>query len=115
MSKDPQFGPMLMFGLGGIYVEVLKDVSFRIAPIIPREADEMINSIKSIALLKGARGEKPADIDSIKEGLLRLSQLVTDFPMIKELDINPLKVFPAEGKGGSVAIDARISIELEKQ
>jgi acyl-CoA synthetase (NDP forming) len=115
MSKDPQFGPMLMFGLGGIYVEVLKDVSFRIAPIIPREADEMINSIKSIALLKGARGEKPADIDSIKEGLLRLSQLVTDFPVIKELDINPLKVFPAEGKGGAVAIDARISIELEKQ
>jgi len=114
MSKDPQFGPMLMFGLGGIYVEVLKDVSFRIAPIIPREADEMINSIKSIALLKGARGEKPVDIESIKEGLLRLSQLVSDFPMIKELDINPLKVFPAEGKGGAVAIDARISIELEK-
>jgi len=114
MSKDPQFGPMLIFGLGGIYVEVLKDVSFRIAPIIPREADEMINSIKSIALLKGARGEKPVDIESIKEGLLRLSQLVSDFPMIKELDINPLKVFPAEGKGGAVAIDARISIELEK-
>ena len=114
MSKDPQFGPMLMFGLGGIYVEVLKDVSFRIAPILPREAAEMIDSIKSAALLKGARGERPVDIDSIKEGLLRLSQLVTDFPMIKELDINPLKVFPSEERSGSIAIDARISIEIEK-
>lgn len=114
VTKDAQFGPMLMFGLGGIYVEVLKDVSFRIAPIVPREAGEMVDSIKSVALLKGARGEKPVDIDSIKEGLLRLSQLVTDFPMIKELDINPLKVFPADAKGGCVAIDARISIELEK-
>ena len=114
MTKDPQFGPMLMFGLGGIYVEVLKDVSFRIAPILPREASEMIDSIKSVELLKGARGEKPVDIDSIKEGLLRLSQLVVDFPVIKELDINPLNVFPADGKGGCVAIDARISIELEK-
>lgn len=115
MTKDPQFGPMLMFGLGGIYVEVLKDVSFRIAPITPREAGEMIDSIKSVALLKGARGEKPADIDSIKEGLLRLSQMVTDFPMIKELDINPLKVFSAGDKGGSIAIDARISLDLEKK
>jgi acetyltransferase len=115
MTKDPQFGPMLMFGLGGIYVEVLKDVAFRIAPITPREAGEMIDSIKSVALLKGARGEKPADIDSIKEGLLRLSQMVTDFPMIKELDINPLKVFSAGDKGGSIAIDARISIDLDKK
>ncbi|MFA5147792.1 MAG: acetate--CoA ligase family protein [Candidatus Omnitrophota bacterium] len=115
MTRDPQFGPMLMFGLGGIYVEVLKDVAFRIAPITPREAGEMIDSIKSIALLKGARGEKPADIDSIKEGLLRLSQMVTDFPMIRELDINPLKVFSADDKGGSIAIDARISIDLEKK
>ena len=114
MSKDAQFGPMLMFGLGGIYVEVLKDVAFKIAPILPREAAEMIDMIKSSALLKGSRGERPVDLDSIKEGLLRLSQLVTDFPVIKELDINPLKVFPAEGKGGCVAIDARIAIELEK-
>ncbi len=110
MSKDPQFGSMLMFGLGGVYVEVLKDVSFRIAPITSREADEMIEGIRSIALLKGARGEKPANLESVKEGLLRLSQLVTDFPMIKELDINPLKVFSVD-KGNSIAIDARISIE----
>jgi len=74
----------------------------------------MIDEIKSSALLKGSRGERPVDIDSIREGLLRLSQLVTDFPMIKELDINPLKVFPSGARFGSVAIDARISIELEK-
>lgn len=112
MTKDAQFGPMLMFGLGGIYVEVLKDVSFRIAPITSREASEMINGIRSVALLKGARGEKPADIESIKDSLLRLSQMVTEFPMIRELDINPLKVFSVD-QGGSVAIDARISIDIK--
>lgn len=109
MSNDPQFGPLLMFGLGGIYVEVLKDVSFRVAPITSREAKAMIDEIRSVALLRGARGEKPADIESIKEGLLRLSQLVIDFPVISELDVNPLMVFPAD-KGGSVAIDVRINI-----
>ncbi|MFH0772621.1 MAG: acetate--CoA ligase family protein [Candidatus Omnitrophota bacterium] len=111
MTKDPQFGPMLMFGLGGIYVEILKDVSFRIAPITPRQAGEMIESIRSIDLLKGARGERPSDIDSIKDCLLRLSQMITDFPMIKELDINPLNIFSVD-KGGSVAIDARIAVEI---
>ncbi len=111
MTRDAQFGPMLMFGLGGIYVEVLKDVSFRIAPITSREASEMIEGIRSVALLKGARGEKPVDMESIKDSLLRLSQLVTEFPMIRELDINPLKVFTADC-GGSVAIDARISIDV---
>lgn len=109
MTKDPQFGPLLMFGLGGIYVEVLKDVSFRIAPIAARAAKEMIDEIRSVALLRGARGEKPTDIESIKDGLLRLSQLVMDFPIISELDINPLMVFSVE-KGGSIAIDVRITI-----
>lgn len=109
MSKDSQFGPLLMFGLGGIYVEVLKDVSFRIAPITSRESKTMIDEIRSVALLRGARGEKPTDIESIKEGLIRLSQLVMDFPIISELDINPLMVFPAD-KGGSIAIDVRINI-----
>jgi acetyltransferase len=112
MTKDAQFGPMLMFGLGGIYVEVLKDVSFRVAPITAREATEMIEGIRSVALLKGVRGEKPADIESIKDSLLRLSQMVTEFPMIRELDINPLKVFSVD-QGGSVAIDARISIDIK--
>jgi len=108
MNKDPQFGPLLMFGLGGIYVEVLKDVSFRVAPITDSEAWEMISEIKSYPILKGVRGEKPADINSIVNALLRLSQLVTDFPNILEMDINPLMVYD-KGKG-SVATDVRISL-----
>jgi acetyl coenzyme A synthetase (ADP forming)-like protein len=109
MSKDPQFGPMLMFGLGGIYVEVLKDVTFRIAPINRDDAHEMVTGIRSYALLSGVRGEQPVDVRAIEESLLRLSQLVTDFPEIVELDINPLAVFP---KGRNpVAIDARLTIE----
>ena len=108
MSKDPQFGPLLMFGLGGIYVEALKDVAFRIAPISVDDADAMIHEIRSFPLLRGVRGEKPADIAAIKNSLVRLSQLVTDFPEIIELDINPLMVF-AEGLGAT-AIDARITL-----
>lgn len=108
MNKDPQFGPLLMFGLGGIYVEALKDVSFRVAPITESEAWEMISEIKSFPLLRGIRGEKSADIDSIVDSLLRLSQLVTDFPNILEMDINPLMVYD-KGKR-SVATDVRISL-----
>lgn len=108
MSRDPQFGPLLMFGLGGIYIEVLKDVTFRIAPIGPNEAEEMIHEIRSLPLLKGVRGEKPVDINALVDAILRLSQLVTDFPDILEMDINPLIVFP-EG-GGAMAIDARMTI-----
>jgi acetyltransferase len=109
MTKDPQFGPMLMFGLGGIYVEVLKDVTFRIAPISRDDARNMVTGIQSYALLSGVRGEEPVDVKAIEEGLLRLSQLVTDFPEIVELDINPLVVFP-KGRE-AVAIDARLTIE----
>lgn len=109
INKDPQFGPMIMFGLGGIYVEILKDVSFRIAPIIESDAREMIEEIKTIKLLKGARGAKPSDINSIVEILLKISQLVTDFPEIMEMDINPLFV-KAEGLG-SIAGDVRIRIK----
>jgi len=108
MTRDPQFGPMLMFGLGGIYVEVLKDVAFRIAPITRADAEGMIGEIRSIALLRGARGEEPADLAAVTDALLRLSQLVTDFPEIVEMDINPLKVFP-EGQG-VVALDARLTL-----
>ncbi|MDO8136352.1 MAG: acetate--CoA ligase family protein [Candidatus Brocadiales bacterium] len=107
-TLDPQFGPLLMFGLGGIYVEVLKDVSFRVAPITQRDAREMLGEIRAYPLLKGARGESPVDLEAIVEGLQRLSQLVTDFPQVLELDINPLSVLP-KGKG-AVAIDARINI-----
>ena len=108
INKDPQFGHMIMFGLGGIYVEVLKDVSFRIAPITRSVAREMINEIKSINLLRGVRGENPSDIQSVVEVLLKISQLVTDFPDIIEMDINPLFVLE-EGKG-SIAGDVRIRI-----
>ena len=108
MSRDPHFGPLLMFGLGGIYVEVLKDVAFRVAPLGPEDAREMVGEIRTAALLKGARGEPPADVDAIVDGLLRLSRLVVDFADIQELDINPLMVRPA-GQG-AVAIDARIGL-----
>ncbi|MGC9394228.1 MAG: acetate--CoA ligase alpha subunit [Anaerolineae bacterium] len=106
MSRDPQFGPLVAFGLGGIYVEALKDVSFRIAPFSPREADEMIREIHAYPLLEGVRGEPPADHMAMVDALLRISQLVTDFPEIVELDINPLMVFE-EGRG-AMAIDMRL-------
>ena len=108
MNEDPQFGPMIMFGLGGIYVEALKDVSFRIAPLSRQVAREMIEEIKTIKLLKGTRGEDPSDIDSIIEIILRVSQLVTDFPEILEMDINPL--FVKKQGEGSIAGDVRIRI-----
>jgi acyl-CoA synthetase (NDP forming) len=108
ISGDPQFGPMIMFGLGGIYVEILKDVSFRIAPISEQVAREMIGEIKTIKLLRGTRGEAPSDIESIIDVLLRMSQLVTDFPEIMEMDINPL--FVMKRGEGSIAGDARIRI-----
>ncbi len=109
MSRDPQFGPMMMFGLGGIYVEVLKDVTFRIAPLTERDAREMLTEIRGAKLLTGARGEKPVDIETLVESMLRLSQLVSDFPEIVEMDINPLKVQPVDG--GAIAIDSRITIK----
>lgn len=106
MNRDPQFGPLVMFGLGGIYVEVLKDVSFRIAPFSRREANEMMREIRSFALLRGVRGQARSDIETIAETLLKLSQLVTDFPEIVEMDINPLMVFE-EGRG-VMGIDMRL-------
>jgi acetyltransferase len=108
MVRDPQFGPVIMFGLGGIYVEVLKDVSFRIAPLTVEDANEMIREIRSFPLLQGARGEPATDLDGIVESLLRLSQMVIDFPEIFEIDINPLKAFP-EGRP-PVALDARLTV-----
>ena len=104
VTSDRTFGHMIMFGLGGIYVEILKDVSFRIIPVTRREALSMVNEVKSSALLRGIRGEKPADIDAIVECILNLSHLVTDFPLIQELDINPLLV----REKGAIALDTRI-------
>jgi len=108
MSRDPQFGPLLMFGLGGIYVEVLKDVSFRVAPVSRRDAEEMVREIRSWPLLAAYRGSEPADEGAIVEALLRASRLSCDFPEIQELDINPLLVLP-KGKGIR-AIDCRMTI-----
>lgn len=106
MNRDPQFGPLVMFGLGGIYVEVLKDVSFRIAPFSRQEADEMVREIRSFDLLRGIRGQARAHIEAVVDTLLKVSQLVTDFPDIVEMDINPLMVFE-EGQG-VMAIDMRL-------
>ncbi|MDG5815430.1 acetate--CoA ligase family protein [Chitinispirillales bacterium ANBcel5] len=111
MNKDPQFGPILMFGLGGIFVEVLKDVTFGLAPLTREECLSMIESTKSYKLLTGARGQKPYDINAIVNNLQRLSQLVLDFPEIDEIDMNPLKV-GHEGDGASV-VDARIILSKE--
>ena len=108
MKRDPQFGALLMFGFGGIYVEIIKDVSFRLAPLKELGALHMIESTKAGKLLLGVRGEKPSDIQSIVECLERMSQLVIDFPEIQEIDINPLLVFE-QGKG-SKAVDARMVI-----
>ncbi len=108
MSRDPQFGPLLMFGLGGIAVEVLKDVAFRVAPVSRRDAREMVHDIRGYPLLAGFRGSEPMDEDAIVDALVRLSRLSVDFPEIQELDINPVIVMP-RGKGLR-AIDCRMAI-----
>jgi acetyl coenzyme A synthetase (ADP forming)-like protein len=104
LSRDPQFGPLLMFGLGGLYVEVLEDVSSRIAPISYDEALAMIQEVRSFPILREVRGERPVDLEAIADCLVRVSQLAVDFPQIAELDINPLVV----GEKGAVAVDARL-------
>jgi 4-hydroxybutyrate---CoA ligase (ADP-forming) len=108
-KQDQLFGPLVMVGLGGIYVEVLKDVVFRLAPIDEQEAEKMVDSIKAIKLLKGIRGEAPSDLAAVVDSLQRLSQLITDFPEIEEFDINPLLVLES-GKGVRVA-DVRIGLK----
>ncbi len=113
MTRDAQFGPMLMFGLGGIFVEVMKDVTFYLAPITADEAMQMLKSTKSYALLKGARGEAPVDLDQIAGGLQRISQLVTDFPQIVEMDINPFLVGPVGSR--AVVADARMILSGVKK
>jgi acetate---CoA ligase (ADP-forming) len=109
MNRDPHFGPLMMFGMGGTMVEVLKDVSFYLAPLTAEEAKQMLINTKTYKMLKGVRGDKGVDIDAIAEGLQRLSQLVTEFPQIQELDINPYVVGP-EGTT-AIAVDARMSVE----
>jgi len=107
--QDPNFGPVVLIGLGGIFVEVFEEVALRVAPITHLEASEMIDELRGAPILKGARGHKPSDIGSMVEALLRLSQLLIDFPEIRELDINPLRVF--QENNGCRALDARIMIQ----
>jgi acyl-CoA synthetase (NDP forming) len=105
--KDPQFGQALMFGLGGIFVELLKDVTFRIAPITRQDAEEMITEVKAYPLLKGYRNTPPADINAIVTVLLNTSKLIMDYPEIKELDLNPVMAY----EKGVKTVDARIILE----
>ncbi len=104
VSTDPQFGPVLMFGLGGVLVEVLKDVSFRIIPIVARDARQMIHEIKGFPLLEGYRGQDPADLAALESLLLRVSDFVEHNPQVSELDLNPVFAY----KDGALAVDARI-------
>ncbi|MEW6423961.1 MAG: acetate--CoA ligase family protein, partial [Bacillota bacterium] len=106
-KRDAEFGPVIVFGLGGIYTEVLKDVSFRLAPLAEEEAREMIGEIKSAGILAGARGTPAANIPALVETLMRLAQLVVDFPELAEIDVNPL----AAGPEGVLALDARAVLE----
>ncbi len=110
MNKDPQFGPVLMFGLGGIFVEVLEDTSFRVAPISEREGREMVNELSSAPLLRGARGKESVNIDKVVETIQRLSQMVTDIPAILELDINPCIATPE----GVKAVDLRLTVDEKR-
>lgn len=105
--KDPQFGPAIMFGLGGVFVEVLKDVTFRVAPVTEDEATEMISEVKAYPLLKGYRNTPPADLKAITKILLNTSKLVMDHVEIKELDLNPIMVY----EKGAKTVDARIILE----
>lgn len=105
--KDPQFGQTLMFGLGGIFVEILKDVTFRVAPISKEEAHEMISEVKAYPLLKGYRNKPPVDTDSLAELIVKTSNLIIENPQIKELDLNPVIVY----KKGVKVVDARIILE----
>jgi acetyltransferase len=107
VKRDPQFGHLLMFGLGGIFVEVFEDTSFRVAPVSEREARGMTEDIEAAPMLRGARGRTPADLDSVVETIQRVSQLVTDFPAITELDVNPLVVTP----DGVSAVDLRLTVD----
>jgi len=106
LKRDPQFGPMIMFGLGGVYVEVLKDVSFRLAPLSYEQATRMVQEIKTYKLLTGVRGEKACKIDSVVDTILKLAQLAQDFPELKEMDINPAFV----NSKGLMVVDLRMLV-----
>lgn len=106
MTTDPQFGPVLMFGLGGVMVEVLKDVSFRVAPLAERDAREMIDEIKGRPILDGVRGQPAVDVKAAADTILKVSQFVAQHPEVRELDLNPVFLYP----DGAMAVDARIVV-----
>lgn len=106
MTTDPQFGPVMMFGLGGIMVEVLKDVSFRLVPLERKDAEDMIMEIKGRPVLEGVRGQPPANLDALTELILQVSQFIEANPDVRELDLNPVLASPS----GAIAVDARIVI-----
>jgi acyl-CoA synthetase (NDP forming) len=106
VSQDPSFGPVVMFGLGGIYVEALQDVTFRVQPVSDIDAHDMVRAIRGVKLLEGMRGEAPSDMVALEETIQRISQLVGEHPEIIEMDINPFVVF----EHGGVAVDARIRV-----
>ncbi len=111
MRRDLNFGPLMMFGLGGVYVELFSDVSFRVAPVSRALAEEMIHQTRAGRLLTGFRGAAPADLPAVVEIILRLSQLALDFPEIDEVEINPLLVLP-KGRG-AVALDCRAILKRD--
>jgi len=104
MTTDAQFGPVVMFGLGGIMVEVMKDVSFRVVPVAERDARQMVDEIRGRAILDGVRGQPPADKAAIRSAILKVSEFVEQNPEVLELDLNPMRVYP----DGAIAVDARI-------
>jgi len=106
-SRDPQFGPFIMFGLGGIFVELLKDVSFRIIPIVQKDAEEMIKEIKGYPLLQGYRGKEPSNIPALVKMILKISNLIEENPQIQELELNPVFVY----RDRALAVDARVVLE----
>lgn len=106
MTTDPQFGPVMMFGLGGVMVEVLKDVAFRLVPLEEKDARQMLSDIKGKAILDGVRGNPPADLDALTETILKVSKFVEQHPEVRELDLNPVFAYDT----GAVAVDARIVV-----
>jgi acyl-CoA synthetase (NDP forming) len=108
VTQDPTFGPLVMFGLGGVQVELIRDVTFRVHPLTDRDAHEMVRAVRSAPLLDGFRGAPPGDVAALESSLLRVSQLLGDHPAIAEMDLNPIKVL-APGRG-CVVVDARIAV-----
>jgi acyl-CoA synthetase (NDP forming) len=107
MTKDPQFGPVMMFGLGGVMVEILKDVAFRVVPLEERDARQMIHEIKGYPVLEGFRGSDPADVKKLEQLLLKVSAFVESHPEVAELDLNPVFAY----KDGAIAVDARVVLD----